>query len=37
MDSARAAIKMGATTSNILYRRDEEHMPARKNRIKRSS
>ena len=30
MDSARAAIKMGATTSNILYRRDEEHMPARK-------
>lgn len=30
MDSARAAIKMGATTSNILYRRDEENMPARK-------
>ncbi len=30
MDSARAAVKMGATTSNILYRRDEEHMPARK-------
>ena len=30
MDSARSAIKMGATTSNILYRRDEEHMPARK-------
>lgn len=30
MDSARAALKMGATTSNILYRRDTEHMPARK-------
>ncbi len=30
MDSARAAVKMGATTSNVLYRRDEEHMPARK-------
>ncbi len=30
MDSARAAVKMGATTSNILYRRGEEHMPARK-------
>lgn len=30
MDSARAALKMGADTSNILYRRDAEHMPARK-------
>lgn len=30
MDSARSALKMGATTSTILYRRDEEHMPARK-------
>ena len=30
MDSARAALKMGAKTSNILYRRDIEHMPARK-------
>lgn len=30
MDSARAALKMGAKTSNILYRRDTEHMPARK-------
>lgn len=34
MDSARAAVKMGATTSNILYRRDEEHMPARKIELK---
>lgn len=30
MDSSRAALKMGATTSSILYRRDIEHMPARK-------
>lgn len=30
MDSARVAIKMGANTSSILYRRDIEHMPARK-------
>ena len=30
MDSARVAIKMGAKSSNILYRRDIEHMPARK-------
>ena len=30
MDSARAALKMGAKSSNILYRRDVEHMPARK-------
>lgn len=30
MDSARAAIRMGATSTKILYRRDAEHMPARK-------
>ena len=30
MDSARSAIKMGATKVSILYRRDEEYMPARK-------
>ena len=30
MDSARVALKMGAKSSNILYRRDVEHMPARK-------
>lgn len=30
MDAARAALKMGAKSSNILYRRDIEHMPARK-------
>lgn len=30
MDSSRAALKMGARTSSILYRRDIEHMPARK-------
>lgn len=29
MDSARAAIKMGAKAVKILYRRDKEHMPAR--------
>ena len=29
MDSARAAIKMGAERVKILYRRDKEHMPAR--------
>ena len=34
MDSARAAIKMGAKSSNILYRRDIEHMPARKIELK---
>ena len=30
MDSARAAIRMGAEEVKILYRRDEAHMPARK-------
>lgn len=30
MDSARAAVKMGAEKVSILYRRDTEHMPARK-------
>lgn len=30
MDCSRVAIKMGATESKILYRRDEHHMPARK-------
>ena len=30
MDSARAAIRMNAKSVSILYRRDEEHMPARK-------
>ncbi|MBR3133254.1 MAG: FAD-dependent oxidoreductase [Clostridia bacterium] len=29
MDSARAAVRMGATEVSILYRRDREHMPAR--------
>ncbi|MBR3152082.1 MAG: FAD-dependent oxidoreductase [Clostridia bacterium] len=29
MDSARAAIRMGADEVSILYRRDREHMPAR--------
>ena len=29
MDSSRAAIRMGAKSVSILYRRDEEHMPAR--------
>lgn len=29
MDSARAAIKMGADNVKILYRRDRAHMPAR--------
>lgn len=29
MDSARAAVRMGATEVSILYRRDKEHMPAR--------
>ncbi len=28
MDCARAALRMGANSSSILYRRDEEHMPA---------
>lgn len=30
MDCSRAAVKMGAETVSILYRRDIEHMPARK-------
>lgn len=30
MDVSRAAIKMGAESTKILYRRDEAHMPARK-------
>lgn len=30
MDCARAAVRMGAEKVSILYRRDEEHMPARK-------
>lgn len=30
MDCSRTAIKMGAESVKILYRRDEEHMPARK-------
>ena len=29
MDSARAAVKMGAEDVKILYRRDRKHMPAR--------
>ena len=29
MDSARAAIRMGAEEVSILYRRDRNHMPAR--------
>ena len=29
MDSARAAVKMGAEEVKILYRRDRAHMPAR--------
>ena len=30
MDASRVAVKMGAKSVQILYRRDEEHMPARK-------
>ena len=30
MDSARAAIRMGATKVSILYRRDRAHMPAKR-------
>ena len=33
MDSARAAVRMGAEEVSILYRRDEEHMPARKKEL----
>ena len=29
MDSARAALRMGAKAVSILYRRDKDHMPAR--------
>jgi len=29
MDASRAAVKMGAESVKILYRRDQEHMPAR--------
>lgn len=34
MDSARAAVRMGAEEVKILYRRDEEHMPAREVELK---
>lgn len=34
MDAARAAIHMGAEKVSILYRRDENHMPARKLELK---
>lgn len=34
MDSARSAIKMGATSVSILYRRDLSHMPAREIELK---
>ncbi len=30
MDAARVAVRMGAESTKILYRRDREHMPARK-------
>lgn len=30
MDAARAAVRMGAESTKILYRRDKEHMPARR-------
>lgn len=30
MDASRVALKMGAESVKILYRRDEKHMPARK-------
>ena len=33
MDSARAAIRMGAEEVSILYRRDKNHMPARKSEL----
>lgn len=33
MDCARVALKMGATTSTICYRRNEEYMPARKKEL----
>lgn len=34
MDCSRAALKMGATSSTICYRRDEAHMPAREKELK---
>ena len=34
MDCSRAALKMGAKSSSILYRRDIEHMPAREIELK---
>lgn len=37
IDSARAAIRMGAKSSTIVYRRDKCKMPARRNRIKSSN
>ena len=33
MDSARAAIRMGAKKVSILYRRDKNHMPARESEL----
>lgn len=30
MDASRAAVRLGAESTKILYRRDEAHMPARK-------
>lgn len=33
MDSARVALRMGAEEVSILYRRDEAHMPARKDEL----
>lgn len=34
MDAARSAVRMGAEEVSILYRRDEVHMPARKEELK---
>ena len=34
MDAARSAVRMGAEEVSILYRRDEAHMPARKEELK---
>ena len=34
MDSARAAVKLGAEKVSILYRRDKEAMPAREDELK---
>lgn len=30
MDASRVALRMGAESAQVLYRRDEKHMPARK-------